>query len=69
MVRTVCSGMMPVATVFELLFQMVTMPIFRVISVIFLNSCYKIIHKCKAESEAANVSNDQSTIIDEENEK
>lgn len=49
MVRTVCSGMMPSNSICELAWQVLTMPVFRIVSVIFHNSCHKIVAKCASE--------------------
>ena len=44
MVRTVCSGMLPVTDYIELAMQIILMPLFRIISAAFLLSCKRIVH-------------------------
>lgn len=43
MVKTVCSGMHPVRDYLELTLQVTLMPVFRIISAIFLISCERIV--------------------------
>lgn len=43
MVKTVCSGMHPVRDYLELAVQVALMPLFRIISAVFLSSCEKIV--------------------------
>jgi 3-dehydrosphinganine reductase len=51
MVATVCSGMMPVKSCLELFWQIISMGLFRLVSVFFLSSCRKIVRKCLDERE------------------
>lgn len=41
--------MMPVSSAWELTFQVLTMPLFRIVSAIFLQTCSKIVAKCARE--------------------
>ncbi|KAI1301495.1 3-ketodihydrosphingosine reductase [Halotydeus destructor] len=69
MVRTVCSGMMPVSSLAELVWQVLTMPIFRIISAIFLNSCHRIVAKCAREKVAISESNNDTDQEEDDAEK
>lgn len=60
MVKTVCSGMMPVTSLCELGWQILTMPIFRAVSAFFLNSCHKIVAKCALEKRQNKKEEEQS---------
>jgi hypothetical protein len=40
-------------TGFELVWQVLTMPLFRIIGAVFLSSCHGIVEKCRKEEEGS----------------
>lgn len=61
MIRTVCSGMMPPSSIMEVIWQVIMMPLGRIIAVIFLHSCSGIVDKCKRENDEKNRSNEEES--------
>ncbi|XP_054159593.1 3-ketodihydrosphingosine reductase-like [Oppia nitens] len=51
MVRTLCCGMSPFTSTIEVILQVLTMGLFRIVGIIFLAKCDSIIKKCTQEKQ------------------
>lgn len=51
--------------VLELVWQVLTMPIFRIISVIFLSSCRGIVQKCHSRNESGKQQQEKGQLLND----